>query len=187
MRITKETLGEMFTRDGFKNIFAEYAMAVLGEARLFPRLSLPRIYDAQGAWQSDLTSLREREPLLGDGPDHFKQCGHLAFWLRRLSPVVEVADLDFGSSDIPMTKHQHDFRELLFGYCNEFLAFDLGYQICRYYEANQKEKPSERARSLLPSPAYCKTVCHFIKFKTVSPDAMHLIYKSLFYYNGMDE
>src|SRR4051794_29659754 len=112
MRITKETLGEMFDREGFKNIFAEYAMAVLGEARLFPRLSLPRVYDAQAAWQTDLSLLRKREPQLEDGPDHFKQCGHLAFWLRRLSPVVEVVDLDFGSSEIPMTKHQNDFREL---------------------------------------------------------------------------
>jgi len=187
MQITKDTLGTMVTRDGFKRVFSTYAMAVLGEARLYPRLSLPRICDAQSAWSSDLEHLHTREPHLGDGPDHFKQCGLLAFWLRRLSPVVEVVDLDFGNSELPMTKDQLDFRELLFGYCNEYLAFDLGYQFCRFYEVEQVEKPSERARSLLPSLAYCKTICHFIKFKTVSPDAMHLIYRSLFYYNGMDD
>jgi hypothetical protein len=187
MRINKDTLGSMLTKDGFNSIFAEYSMAVLDDARLFPRLSLPRMCDAHAAWKSEVEHVRENEPHLGDGLDHFKQCGHLAFWLRRLSPVAEVVDLDFGSSELPMTPRQQDFRELLFGYCNEFLAFDLGYQICRHYEARQKDTPSERARTLLPSLAYYKTVCHFIKFKTVSPDAMHLIYKSLFYHNGMGD
>jgi hypothetical protein len=99
---------------------------------------------------------------------------------------VEFVDLDFGDAEMPMKPQERALRNLLKGYANEYLAFDFGYQICAYYEIENKEKPSPRAGSLALSPDYYQMISHFMKFKNVSPHAMHLIYKSLFYYNGMD-
>jgi hypothetical protein len=106
-----------------------------------------------------------------NGLDHFKQCGHLAFWVRRLSPVVEFSDLDFGDSEMPVKPKEKALRDLLKGYVNEYLAFDFGYHLCRYYEARHKEKPSSRASRLALSPDYYQMISHFMKFKNVSPHA----------------
>jgi len=162
-------------------------MAVIDPARLFPHLSKPRIYEAHGAWLMDLKRVGEHEKNLVNGLDHFKRCGHLAFWLRRMSPVVEFMDLDFGKDELPMTQPEKDFRGLLLGYCNEYLAFDFGFQICKYYEVHHKTKASGRAAELLLSQKYYQTTCHFLKYKTASPHALQLNFKSLFYYNGIDD
>jgi hypothetical protein len=186
MRITRTTLDAIKDRDEFRDTFADYAEGVLGSVRFFPILSKPRIYEAHGAWINDLKRVQDREQHLIDGLDHFKQCGHLAFWLRRTTPVAELQDLDFGSSELPLRPREKELRGILLGYHNEYLAFDLGYQLCKYYEVKHLDKPSERARDLVLSPDYYQTVCHFMKYKNVSPHALHLIYKSIFYYNGMD-
>ena len=78
-----------------------------------------------------------------------------------------------------MTTDESAFRDLLFGYCNEYLAFDLGYQFCRYYEIN-KAGGSQRATTLILDEDYLRTTCHFLKYKQVSPHALYLLYKSLF-------
>jgi hypothetical protein len=125
----------------------------------------------------------KNEPQLRlEGLDHFKQCGHLAFWLRRLSPIVEAHDMTLNLGDAEgyaLTDDEREFRKLLLGYCNEYLAFDYAYQICKYYELG-KEGGSERAASLIPVREYYVTACQFMKYKNVSPHALHLILKSLF-------
>jgi hypothetical protein len=186
MRISRQTLVAIKDREEFLSAFTEYAMSVLGIVRFYPRLAKPRVYEAHGAWISDLKRVGQHERHLKDGLDHFKQCGHLAFWLRRMTPVAELADLDFGDSELPLGPREKELRSLLNGYHNEYLAFDFAYQICRYYEVKHKEKPSDRAANLVLSPDYYQTAVHFMKYKNVSPHAIHLIYKSLFYYNGMD-
>jgi hypothetical protein len=186
MRITSMTLEAIKDRDEFRETFAEYGMHVLGIARFYPNLSKPRLYEAHGAWMNDLKRVQDREQHLTDGLDHFKQCGHLAFWLRRMTPVAELQDLDFGDAELPLNARENELRGLLLGYHNEYLAFDFGYQICKYYETKHLDRPSQRARELALSPDYYQTVCHFMKYKNVSPHALHLIYKSIFYFNGMD-
>ncbi|HEY7245363.1 MAG TPA: hypothetical protein VH678_15950 [Xanthobacteraceae bacterium] len=166
----------------FVSFFGEFAKGVLQEARLFPKLSQPRVIEAHGAWCSDLKRVGDHEPQLGEGLDHFKRCGHLAFWVRRMSPVVEAVDLTQNIADaegMALSDDEKAFRELLFGYCNEYLAFDLGFQFCRFYEV-AKKGGSPRAESLILSDDYLKTTCHFLKYKNVSPHALFLIYKSLF-------
>jgi hypothetical protein len=106
----------------------------------------------------------------------------MAFWLRRVSPVVEAIDLTSNPQDAlgyPLSEDELAFRDLLFGYCNEYLAFDLGFQFCRYYEIAKKGN-SRRADGLILSEDYLRTTCHFLKYKNVSPHALFLIYKSLF-------
>lgn len=166
----------------FIRFFGGYAEYVLYQARLLPRLSIPRVIEAHGAWCSDLKRVTDHEPQLGDGLDHFKRCGHLAFWVRRMSPVVEAVDTTKNLADAEgyaISADEQAFRDLLFGYCNEYLAFDLGFQFCRFYEL-AKKGGSVRAGQLVLSEDYIKTACHFLKYKQVSPHALFLVYKSLF-------
>lgn len=138
--------------------------------------------EAHGAWVNDLTRVGSYEPQLKDGLDHFKQCGHLAFWLRRLGPIIDADDttLNLGDAEgYPLSDDEKAFRKLLLGYRNEYLAFDYAFQICLYYEIGQ-EGGSARASNLHLSREYYQTICQFMKFKNVSPHAMHLILKSLF-------
>lgn len=182
MNIDKTTLPSMADVKSFKTVFESFCIHVLGEARLFPLLSPLRVEEAHGAWQNDLHRVGGNEPNLGGGLDHFKQCGHLAFWVRRMSPVIDVSDLTYDREPQtpPLTKDEVDLRNLLFGYHNEFIAFEFGYQFCLFYEL---EKPggSRRAKTISLSDEYYKTTCHFLKYKNVSPHALFLIYKSLFY------
>jgi hypothetical protein len=186
MRITRLTLDAIKGREEFLSIFTEYTIEVLDKAAFYPKLLKHRIYEAHGAWISDLKRVGEHEKNLKEGLDHFKQCGHLAFWLRRTTPIGELMDLAFVDPEIPLSREAQELRSLLKGYHNEYLAFDFAYQICKYYEVRHLHKSSQRARTLVLSPDYYQTVCHFMKYKNVSPHALHLIYKSIFYYNGID-
>jgi hypothetical protein len=182
MLITAKTLPNMEDRDQFVEIYTGYVIDTLNAARLFPKFSIQRIVDAHGAWKNDLSRVGDNEPKLDDGLDHFKQCGHLAFWLRRMAPLVEAADLTENVGDAPgypIGDDEQAFRNLLFGYANEYLAFDLGFQVCKYYELSKRE-PSERARTVSPTTDYYTIMCHYLKYKTVSPHAMFAIYKSIF-------
>lgn len=164
----------------FVHFFVDYAQSVMQHARLYPRLSKPRVVEAHGAWLNDLKRVTDRERL-EEGLDHFKRSGHLAFWVRRMGPVVETVET-ISYQDSPgyeLSGDEKAFRDLLFGYCNEYLAFDLGFQFCRYYETG-KAGGSERANTLVLGEDYLKTTCHFLKYKNVSPHALFLIYKSLF-------
>lgn len=185
MFITANTLPEMATANGFVANYTTFVIDAMKAARLYPRFSIQRLVEAQGAWQNDLSRVGAHEPNLEDGLDHFKQCGHLAFWIRRMSPLIEAADLTQNAADPPgydVSEGEQEFRNLLFAYANEYLAFDLGFQICKYYESNKAGAPeaSARAKALVLDHDYYKTMCHFLKYKTVSPHAMFLIYKSLF-------
>lgn len=183
MDVGTETLSSLQGRDAFVDAYSRYVTDVLHDgARLYPQFPIQRLHDAHFAWCDDLKRVGENEPLLEKGLDHFKQCGHLAFWLRRSSPLIDVIDETKNFADAegyPLTDFERQFRELLFAYGNEYLAFDFGYQICRYHE-RAKPGGSQRAENLTPSVEFYTTTCHFLKWKTVSPHAVFLIYKSLF-------
>jgi len=167
----------------FVRFYTDYVQHVFHQARLYPRLSKPRVIEAHGAWLSDLKRVNDHEPQLGEGLDHFKRAGHLAFWVRRMGPVVEAVDTTQNFADAPgydLSSDEQAFRDLLFGYANEYVAFDLGYQFCRYYELN-KAGGSARANSLILTEDCIRTNCHFLKYKQVSPHALYLIFKSLFF------
>lgn len=169
--------------DHFVRTYCEYAESVLRQARLYPKFAKLRIIEAHGAWTNDLHRVTANEANLEDGMDHFKRCGHLTFWLRRMSPLVEALDLTLNLGDAeghPLAADEKAFRELLFGYANEYLAFDFGYQFCLYYE-RAKPGGSQRAQNMVLNEDYLRTMCHFLKYKTVSPHAVFLVFKSLFH------
>lgn len=146
-----------------------------------PRLSLRRLNDAHCAWLGDLTRVDDHEKAL-DGLDHLKQCGHLAYWLRRSAPVIDYIDMTTSGAiaeDGDLYADEAEVREFLDSYGNEYLAFDFGLQICSYYEMHRTDGHARAAAPAL-TRAYLKDVCHLLKFKNVSPHALYMVYKSLF-------
>jgi len=183
MQVGANTLSSLRDRDTFVKTYSQYVIDVLHDGvRLFPQFSIQRLHDAHHAWMDDLKRVGDNEPDLDQGLDHFKQSGHLAFWLRRTSPLIDVVDLTGNLADpagYPLAEIELQFRKLLFAYGNEYLAFDFGYQICKFHEC-AKPGGSTRASQLVPSVEFYRTTCHFLKWKTVSPHAVFLIFKSLF-------
>ena len=184
MRIRADTLDTIGAdKHAFIQFFHDYCCDTLGAARLFPRISEFRVAEVWLAWREDLARVGDREPKLDEGLDHFKQAAHLAFWVRRFTPVVEMIDLTQNLADpegYPINDAEGRFRDLLYGYLNEYLAFDLGYLICSYHE-QAKPGGSERAKGLRLDDDYYRQLCHSFKFKTVSPHALAATYRSLFY------
>lgn len=181
MRITGSTLPDMARCEVFIGTYTGYVAETLALARLFPKFAVQRVVEAHGAWQADVARVGQHEPRLSDGLDHFKQCGFLAFWLRRMSPMVDAVDLTENVGDAAgyaLSAEEKEFREILFGYGNEYLAFDFGFQICRFYEIS-KDGGSKRAEELVLPPDYYQSLCHFMKYKNISPHAMYTIYRSL--------
>jgi hypothetical protein len=136
------------------------------------------ILEAHTQWRGDLERISEFE--LNDGiPDHFKQAGHLAYWLRRCKPIYELNE---NKSYPPAgTKEDVDFttdgQELLLKYANEYLAFSLGYHICLLHTITDEKE----AKEFRIDKNYLEIVCQFLRNKNVSPHALYLIYRSLFH------
>lgn len=93
------------------------------EARLQLTMDSRRLWDAHGLWQEDLDRLKTYE-LNGSTPDHYKQAGHLIYWLRRSSPVIAFNI----AGNASLTSEARDFRDLLLRYGNEYLAFDKAHR-----------------------------------------------------------
>lgn len=165
----------------FESHFFQYATEVSEPAHLMPRFVRYRVGDAYTFWVDDLKRVEFAERNLTNGLDHFKQCGHLAYWLRRSSPIVEFLDSSgaYATEVGHLDEYGEELRTLLYKYGAEYLAFDFGYQICLFYERNKAEA-TERAKSLVISGDYIEMVCNFLKCKNVSPHSLSLIYKSLF-------
>jgi hypothetical protein len=179
--VTENTLKSITDYKTFKGEFEAYVDSVCEEVRLRGVLfSDRRERDAHTFWCEDIERIKKAE-LLDNGLDHFKQCGLLAYWLRRTSPVIEFTDYaspvegDFGNLD----KEHEDFKDFLTSYSSEYFAFDWAFRICLFHEQTRPDK-NERADRIQLSHEYIRTTCHFLKCKQVSPHAMFLIYRSLF-------
>lgn len=182
MKITGSTL-QAIHDDGFQfaQLFAWYVEQAFAVAALKPKISVQRLYEAHGAWKNDLDRVGKHEKKLTDGLDHFKQAGHLAFWIRRFCPIIEASCALNG--DTPTAEQQAE-REFLYSYSNEYIAFVLGYNICRFYEIFRTDvNDYPRAKELKLTRGYVEMACHFLKYKTASPHALTMAYKSMFF-NG---
>lgn len=165
----------------FVRFYSEFSEEILRFGRLFPRLSRARLLEAHGAWKKDMERVGDHENKLDAGLDHFKRAGHLAFWLRRMSPIVEFVDETQNIADggeYELDNRENDFRDLMAGHANEYIAFDIGFQFCKFYEI---AIGSTRANSINLDEDYIRTTCHFMKYKQVSPHSLFMIYKSLFF------
>jgi len=178
MQIDGNTLLSMAEFEVFKEKFIAHAKDFARGACLRPIFSLPRLRDAHYAWRDDLSRLTQHEKNLGGGLDHFKQCAHLAYWLRRLYPIADYEDIAAAVGEVDdLYPDEQKRRNFIVKYGSEYLAFDFGFQICSYYALERTDNPMTAAPEL--STEYLVDVCHMLKFKHVSPHSMYLIYKSL--------
>lgn len=179
MMINADTLKAIHD-DGFEfgKFFVQYVEGAFAKAALKPTISVQRLHEAHGAWRNDLDRVGTNEKNLDEGLDHFKQAGHLAFWLRRFCPITDaLCSLDGASPSVDNER----WRKFLFSYSNEYIAFLIGFNISQFYErfkSSLVENP--RAFEVSVRGEYMNMICHFLKYKTVSPHALTVIYKSLF-------
>lgn len=136
-------------------------------------ISERRTLEAQKYWMQDLT----RVVIEGGSsvPDHLKQAGFLAFWLRRRVVVDSSAEI----RGAPYVMYQDEFLQ----YSNDWLAFLFGFQLCLYFEADPRQGPRRRQQlqQYKLDPEYLRDVSVLLNHKNVSPHALYIIYRSLFY------
>ncbi len=181
MIITDETLPGIESDEArFATFLGDFAIELMATAALYPVLNRQRIVAVHGAWCADLGRINHHERRLSEGLDHFKRAGHLAYWVRRMSPIIDASEnYNLQDSDsYPATPEQTAMRDNMFGVWNEYLAFEMGFQLCRFYEAGQPG--AIRDESYHPDSDYYETMFQFLRYKNVSPHALFLIYKSLF-------
>jgi len=166
-------------------------------SRLKPLLSNYNLSEAFASYQKDIQELGRKEneelPL-----ERVKQAAFMAYWLRRVSPIHQI----MGSlATMQALTAREDF---LLRYANEYCAFSIAYQICRYVESMKVENVDRYVRSsildeqsesgerdvreyMLHTPLayvlpdnYVYDVCQCMKEKNVSPHALYLMLKGLF-------
>jgi hypothetical protein len=162
-------------REEFYSLFEMHVREIFGNAGLEPVLQKQRLADIHYSWGRDMTRVGAKEPNLVHGLDHFKRLGHLVFWLRRFSPVVGANEI---ISNSELSESQSKFRRLFVNYANEYPAFDLGFQFCNLYFTVHNQKPETPAVELRPN--FVEDMCYFLKYKSVSPHAIAMIYRSIF-------
>jgi hypothetical protein len=181
MKITDKTLPAIQADEKeFVEFFQAFAIELMADAAFYPVLNKQRILAAHGAWCQDLERINHHEKKLKEGLDHFKRAGHLAYWVRRLGPIID-ATANYNLQDSfshPPNAEQEEMRAKMFGFWNEYVAFEMGFQFCKFYEVGQAG--ATRNASFAPNMDYYDTMCQFLKYKNVSPHALFLIYKSLF-------
>ncbi len=69
-------------------------------------------------------------------------------------------------------------REFFNDYIHEYLAFNIGYHVSLFYVINSKD--SDRKIPHIINASYLNDVCYLMKYKSISPHAMNMIYRSLF-------
>jgi hypothetical protein len=178
MRIDDTTLPRMIDFEFYESTFKLHAKECAKRGILAPRFSKARLRDAHYAWREDLQRVEGAEKYLDQGLDHFKQCAHLAYWLRRMAPIIEYEDIA-ALWEEPDTLYAEEVaaREFLARYGTEFIAFDMGFQICLYYELEKLDNALRTPPRL--SGDYLTDLCHMLKFKHVSPHSLYLVYKSI--------
>lgn len=134
-----------------------------------------RLLEAYVLWLNDLDRVKQFEMHGSIELDHFKQAAHLSYWLRRVAPILSVQNAEEGKS-----KQSEALYKVLVKYGNQYCALDLGFHLCGFFEANRVGSKIYSSDYELDND-FSLAVSHFLKTKNVSPHAMFLIFKSMFY------
>lgn len=172
--ITPEIFDDMA---GSKKIFASHIrkhyVALCYGGGYEPRFNEGRLDDAWVSFQRDKKHAARSMPD-GGAPDHFKLSGILAYWLRRFAPVYDLRDLSMVRF-APAT-----LADLFKKYPSELPAFDLGVSVCDFFERRKKTNPAGGPAIEENDFDYYKAMCYVMKFKSLSPHSMGMIYRSLY-------
>lgn len=137
---------------------------------LFDETDDSRLKDAYVMFRRDKGVAEQEDWGKNNDPDCFELSGILAYWLGRFTPVIDLREKNAGYS------RDDKLYDALKMYPSEFLAFNFGLTICHSL-ISEEETPA------LPSSdyiSYTQTVCYMMRFKSISPHALGLIYRSLF-------
>ncbi|ABD88962.1 hypothetical protein [Rhodopseudomonas palustris] len=138
------------------------------------RISPTRLEEARLLWKRDTG----RIDILGDTiPDHFKQAGFLAYWLRRRMVV--------GWWQRNLVDHASEEQDKFLLSVNEVCAFFVGLRLCVYFEMKSQIDENDHIGHALQDINLGSDlkfdVATLLKHKNVSPHALYLIYRTLFY------
>ncbi|HEY0327746.1 MAG TPA: hypothetical protein VGC77_01505 [Rhodopseudomonas sp.] len=138
------------------------------------RISPTRLEEVRLLWKRDTG----RIDILGDTiPDHFKQAGFLAYWLRRRMVV--------GWSERHSAQHPTAEQDRFLLAVNEVCAFLVGLRLCVYFEykdlIDSTDHIGHRLQELHLARNLKFDIATLLRHKNVSPHALYLIYRTLFY------
>jgi hypothetical protein len=136
-------------------------------------LNETRLLEAHQFWAQDMERLRRFELPTSASIDQFKQVGHLVYWLRRSSPIVACECVE------PVEGEDEGPRAFFLKYDSQYCALVLGFELCAFHCANAVGSDFYASDYQLDRD-FAEVMCHFLKVKSVSPHALHLIFKSLF-------
>jgi hypothetical protein len=167
-----EAGGAISGDDWFREAIFRTFSDVAAKRQCTIQLSKRRIREARELWLNEIQNMK----IAGGGePDHFKQAGFLAYWLRR-RVVISVVHEDTAFVGNPA---QLQF----FQRPSEICAFLLGFRICLYFAAGRKAtaEREEYLSSIELDNAFISEASVLLFEKQLSPHAMYLIYRSMFY------
>jgi hypothetical protein len=156
-----------------QNIYRQYVKYIQDHG-FIGTVSRPKLLEAHIFWKEDMARIKQFELVDSSTVDEYKQCGHLAYWLRRFNPISELRIYEAPENEAE-TKRQDFFKK----YGSQFTSFMIGFDLCVYAASNAEGSPFYMDDFQL-SADYTHIVSHFLKSKDVSPHSMFLIYKSLF-------
>lgn len=76
--------------ESLHELYSGWVREATAEIGLAVDIAQQRIRDAFGAWQQDLQRNETFSVPAGARPDHLKAAGHLCYWLRRFSPIMNI-------------------------------------------------------------------------------------------------
>ena len=170
--IQDDIFDKLRSEKAFSNFVCKEFAYEAAKAALKPEYSPDLMHDAWQSYMWDIDRLDNNMPAV---PDHFKRCGYLAYWLRRHSPVALWQPL---KEEYEISASEKEYRNLIHNCGRAFHAFSFGYRICLFFEENKESEVK------LPRPIdadYIRHIAYYMKYKSVSPHAMGLIYRSLFW------
>jgi hypothetical protein len=161
----------------------QYRRVVFGASPLAPIFSDYWISQAYIHYEKDVDRVSNNE-FQGKPLDHFKRAGFLSYWLRRCPPIAEFGrNPDLALAGIKL-RDPHALEKF---HGNQWAAFDIGFRICRFFEAYRKDSASIYGKhipidafTLQGREEYIKDLCYVLSDKNISPHAIGIIYRSLF-------
>jgi hypothetical protein len=182
MIIDGNTLERLEQKADFIGTVHKYYYDLCAQMGVQPHFNKALAQDAYFQWMQDLDRIRSYEAEVGD-PDHIKRAAHLVYWLRRFPPVN---DFVIGGEHIP-DDVDPDAIQFMLKYGREYLAFDMGYSLARFYEARINGRnlgeDSFSLQSSFPdvqSHDFLLSMVHVMKTKMLSPQALVLVFKGVF-------
>lgn len=175
MHVSSQTFQDLRDEAQFTDFTSNYLKVLLEGTGLRPVVNVNRLTDVHKAWCEDVdrmahnfgSTYRQTDPT----PNHFKQSGNLAFWWRRMAPII-----DFEAAEPhPTGDLEKRNRKFMLQYGNEYFALSLAYHLCLPFETGGA------AREFKLGEDYISDFCYTLKYKNVSPHMLTLTLQSLFY------